>query len=217
MRLVTLPGVFRPPSDSWFFVETLRERGHAHDASVLDVFTGSGVLAVAAALAGARAVTAVDVSRRALVSARLNARLNGRRVRALRGDIFEPVRGERFGLVLANPPYVPGATDELPASGRARAWEGGRDGRLLVDRFCEGVAGHLEAGGTALMVHSSLTGEEESLAALRSAGLAAEVIARSRGGFGPIVAARAELLEERGLVAPGDRSEELLVIEAVKL
>ena len=216
MRLVTLPGVFCPPSDSWLLVDTLRKRGHARGASVLDVFTGSGVVAVAAGLAGAREVTAVDVSRRAAASAWLNARLNGTRVQALRGDVFEPVRGRRYNLVLANPPYVPGPGRELPARGASRAWEGGPDGRLLVDRFCAGVADHLEPGGTALMVHSSLTGEAESLSALRQAGLTAEVVARQRGGFGPIVAARADFLEARGLVDPGERTEEVLVIEAVR-
>ena len=56
--------------------------------------------------------------------------LNGVKVRALRGDMLAPVDGEQFDLVLANPPYVPGASDHLPPdSGPSRAWEGGRDGR----------------------------------------------------------------------------------------
>ncbi|HEX8052467.1 MAG TPA: 50S ribosomal protein L11 methyltransferase, partial [Thermoleophilaceae bacterium] len=75
MRLLRLPGVFKPPSDSWLLARAMRDRGLARDARVLDVFTGSGVLAVAAALAGAREVTAVDVSRRAALCARVNGRL----------------------------------------------------------------------------------------------------------------------------------------------
>lgn len=179
---------------------------------MLDVFTGSGVLAVAAGLAGAREVTAVDVSRRAALCARVNGRLNGTRVRGLHGDLFGSVAGERFDLITANPPYVPSEHDELPQAGAARAWEGGRDGRLLVDRFSAGVAEHLEPGGTVLMVVSSLTGERETLDALRAGGLEPEVVARELGPLGPLVSARAELLERRGLLAPGEREEEMLVI-----
>lgn len=213
MRLVTLPGVFRPPSDSWLVVDTLREHDLARGRSVLDVFTGSGVLAVAAALGGAREVTAIDLSRRAVLTTRLNARLNGVRVEALRGDIFRPVDGRRFDLIVANPPYVPSESDEVPARGAARAWEAGRDGRALLNRFCPAVAAHLSDGGRVLIVQSSLSGERETLAALAQAGLQAEVFVRRRGGLGPIVAARAESLEARGLLAPGEREEDVLVIQ----
>lgn len=212
MRLLRLPGVFKPPSDAWLLVRVMRERGLARDARVLDVFTGSGVLAVAATQAGARSVTAVDVSRRAVLTARVNGALNGRRVRALRGDVLEPVRGRRFDLITANPPYVPG--ESVPAGGRARAWEGGRDGRVFVDRLAASAADHLERGGALLMVVSSLTGEDETLGALRAGGLRPEVVARERGPLGPLVSARAELLERRGLLAPGEREEEMLVILA---
>ncbi|HMC07124.1 MAG TPA: HemK2/MTQ2 family protein methyltransferase [Solirubrobacterales bacterium] len=212
MRTVTLPGVLRPPSDCWLLVSVVREHRLARDATVLDVFTGSGALGVAAALDGARAVTATDVSRRAVLNSRLNARLNGVRIRALRGDLFEPVRGERFDLILANPPYVPGESDELPTRGPARAWEGGVDGRALLDRFGAGVADHLTPGGSVLIVHSSLAGERATVDCLAGSGLEAEVVARRKGPLGPIGSARAELLERRALLAPGERREELVVI-----
>ena len=206
--------MFKPPSDSWLLVDVMRARGLARGAHVLDVFTGSGVLAVAAGREGARSVTAIDVSRRAALCARVNGRLNGTRVRALRGDLFEPVAGERFDLITANPPYVPSLADELPDAGAERAWEGGPEGRVLVDRFSARVRAHLAPGGTVLMVVSSLTGEAETLATLRGGGLEPEVAARHRGPLGPIVSARAETLERRGLLAPGQREEEMLVIVA---
>ncbi len=55
---------------------------------MLDVCTGSGALAIASWLAGAGHVTAVDASRRAVLGARLNARLNRASVRVLRGDLY---------------------------------------------------------------------------------------------------------------------------------
>jgi release factor glutamine methyltransferase len=209
---VRLPGVFRPPSDAWLLVRVMRERGLAEGARVLDVFTGSGVLAVAAARAGAREVTAVDISRRAVLSARINGALRGTRIRGRRGDVFEPVRDQRFDLITANPPYVPG--EAVPAAGRARAWEGGPHGRFFVDRLAAGATDHLEPGGTLLMVVSSLIGEDETLASLRSGGLEPEVLARERGPLGPLVSERAEALERRGILAPGEREEEMLVIGA---
>jgi release factor glutamine methyltransferase len=216
VRIITLPGVLRPPSDCWLLADVMRERRLAHGRTVLDVFTGTGALAVAAALDGARAVSAVDVSRRAVLNARINARLNGVRVRALRGDLFAPVTGERFDLIVANPPYVPSASDELPGRGAARAWEAGTDGRALLDRLCADAADHLAPGGDVLVVHSSLSGEDATLDRLAATGLSTEVVARQRGPLGPLVAARAELLERRGLLAPGQRDEELVVIRAAQ-
>jgi release factor glutamine methyltransferase len=212
VRLLRLPGIFKPPSDAWLLVRVIRERGLAEGARVLDVFTGTGVLAIAAAQAGAQSVTAIDISRRAVLCAAVNGRLNRTRVRAVRGDLFEPVTGERFDLITANPPYVPG--DEVPASGAARAWEGGSTGRALVDRLAAEAADHLTPGGTLLMVVSSLTGEEETLAALRAGHLEPAILARERGPLGPLVSARAEELERRGLLKPGRRDEDMLVIAA---
>jgi len=212
MRIVVLPGVLRPPSDCHLLIEVMRERRLAAGAAVLDVFTGSGALAVASGLAGARTVTAVDISRRAVLNSRLNAALNRVRVRAKRGDLFGPVADDRFDLILANPPYIPSESDELPTRGAARAWDAGTDGRALLDRLCAEAAPRLAPGGSLLIVQSSLVGEEATLKLLAAAGLTAGVVARRHGQLGPIVQARADMLERRGILEPGQRSEELLVI-----
>lgn len=190
----------------------MRERGLASGARVLELFTGSGAIAVAAAREGAREVTAVDVSRRALLSAWVNARRSGARLRLRRGDLFAPVAGERFDLILANPPYVPSPDDVLPRSGAARAWEGGEDGRLLLDRLCAEAPAHLAPGGTLLLVQSSICGEQATLDRLRAGGLQAGRLAAQRGPLGPLMRERAPLLEARGLLEPGQREEELLVL-----
>lgn len=216
MRIVTVPGVFQPRSDARLLATAMRARGLASGARVLDLFTGSGVLAAAAAREGAREVVAVDVSRRALWAARRTARRNGvaARVRTRRGDLLAPVAGERFDLILANPPYVPSASDSPAAASARRAWEAGADGRLLIDRLCAQAPDHLARGGALLLVQSSLCGERETLARLEAAGLPAAVIVRERGPLGPLMHAQAPRLEARGLLAPGAREEELLVIAA---
>jgi release factor glutamine methyltransferase len=211
MRVMTLPGVFRPRPDSWMLARHLCARLRP-GASVLDVCTGSGAIAVAAAGAGAGAVTAIDVSRRSVMTVRINARLNGVRVRALRGDLFAPVAGERFDFIVSNPPYLPAEDDALPSRGPERAWDAGTDGRVLLDRVCAAAAAHLNPGGIVMLVHSNLIGLEPTVAALERSGLSVDVLERRRGPLGPLLTARAPLLEARGLLAPGKREEEIVVV-----
>jgi release factor glutamine methyltransferase len=211
VRLVTLPGVFRPISDSRLLASVMGEH-LVPGATVLDLCTGSGALAVCAALGGAGDVTAVDVSRRAVLAARLNARLNGVRVRALRGSLFEPVGDRRFDLVVANPPYVPADGDDLPRRGRARAWDAGRDGRALLDRLLDEAPAHLAPGGAVLVTHSSVIGEEATVRRLAAGVAEVDVVARRTGALGPLLSARTEALERRGLLRRGQRHEDVLVI-----
>jgi release factor glutamine methyltransferase len=213
VRIVTVPGVFKPIVDTWMLAERMRGDPSLAGGEVLDLCTGSGALAVAAALSGARRVTAVDLSRRSVLTARLNARLNGVRVRARRGDLFGPLNGERFDLIVSNPPYVPSVSDEFPERGLERAWEGGREGRALLDRICSEAARRLRPSGAVLLVHSSLCGERATLEGLSSSGLEARVAVRRKGRLGPLMSARAAELERRGLLGAGVREEELLVIE----
>jgi release factor glutamine methyltransferase len=177
---------------------------------VLDLCTGSGVLAVAAGLAGARSVTAVDVSRRAVLTARLNGLLNGVRVRARRGDLLDAVPGERFDVIVANPPYLPALQDD--PRGLMRATEAGPDGRRFVDRLIDAAPERLAPGGVLLVVHSSINGVEPSLERLERSGLEPDVAAAHRGPLGPILTRRAPVLEDRGLLDRGEREEEVVVV-----
>lgn len=211
-RLVTLPGVFRPISDSRFLADVLREQTLPQSARALDLCTGSGILAVTAALRGASDVTAVDVSHRAVWTVRMNARLNGVRVRALRGDLFGPVAGRTFDAIVSNPPYVPGDDDALPTSGPQRAWQAGRDGRLVLDRIVRQAPEHLRPGGFVLLVHSSILGTERTCSDLEAAGLEAEVVARRRGPLGPLMLARVQALEQHGMLARGQRHEDVVIV-----
>ncbi|MEU1508136.1 HemK2/MTQ2 family protein methyltransferase [Kitasatospora sp. NPDC005748] len=209
------PGVYRAQEDTDLLISSLgRERLREGD-EVLDIGTGTGAVALAAAGTGAR-VTAIDVSRRALATAWLNGALNGRRIRVRHGDLVEPVRGRRFDLIVSNPPYVPAADDALPTHGAARAWDAGHDGRALLDRICRDAPRVLAPGGILLLVHSSLCGVEASCRALARAGLRTGVVARRRLAFGPVMSARADWFEEQGLIAPGVRHEELAVIRGVR-
>lgn len=182
-------------------------------STVLDLCTGSGLVAVRAALSGAQ-VVAADVSWRALISTRLNARLNGVRVRTRRGDLFAAVPGERFDLIVTNPPYLP-SREEPPARGLARAWEAGPSGRLFIDRICAQAPEHLNPGGVLLLLHSSLCGEQASVESLRERGLETSVVLRNRGPLGELVSARSGWLRQQGLLGAEDH-EEVIVIRACR-
>jgi len=109
---------------------------------VLDLCTGSGALAVLAAHAFPKAtIDATELSAHALEVARRNVEESGfaSRIRLLQGDLFEPVGGERYDLILANPPYVDAeGMAALPREYRhepALALAGGPDGLAIIRRI----------------------------------------------------------------------------------
>lgn len=213
MTSLVLPGVYAPQDDTGLLADALDDEPLPPGAHVLDVGTGSGELALRAAARGAR-VTAVDVSWRAVCTARLNALRAGAPVRIRRGDLFGPVRGQRFDLIVTNPPYVPAPADGRARRGPARAWDAGGDGRLLLDRICREGPGRLRPGGVLLIVQSALSDPDRTLSLLREAGLKASVVRRRRIGFGPVLRERAAWLRARGLLAADEQSEELVVVRA---
>jgi release factor glutamine methyltransferase len=123
--------------------------------------------------------------------------------------------------VVCNPPYVPhdpsvDAAQLLPYIGPARAWDAGNDGRLVLDPLCATAPQLLVGGGTLLLVQSEFAEPRQTLAALASAGMDAEVVAYQWIPFGPVLTSRADWLEETGRLEPCRREEELLVIRADK-
>ncbi|MGW2473839.1 HemK2/MTQ2 family protein methyltransferase [Streptomyces sp. NPDC001665] len=212
-RLWTLPGVYAPQADTHLLARALQAEGPAAGMDVLDVCTGSGALALLAARSGAR-VSAIDISRRAVLTTRLNAARAGHRVRVLRGDLTGPVLGRRFHLIVSNPPYVPAPQGRVRAHGPEVAWDAGLCGRQALDRICAHAHDALHPNGVLLLVHSGLCGAEETLARLTASGLRAAVASRSSVPFGPVMTARLPWLRARGLLGPRDDTEELVVIRA---
>jgi SAM-dependent methyltransferase len=123
--------------------------------SALDLCTGSGVQAFLTARHAAR-VVAVDINPRALNFAAFGARLNGIvNVEVREGDLFDPVGGERFDLLLANPPYV-----VSPETGLLFR-DGGLPGDSFSERLVRCAPDFLEQGGYAhLVVNWAHRGDE---------------------------------------------------------
>ncbi len=168
--LVVLPEVFNP---AVYRTGTLLARAVAAwtprggEVRVLDLGTGSGVGSVFAARRGFRAV-AVDLNPEAVRCARINALLHHleERIEVRQGDLFSPVAGERFDLVLFNPPFFHGE----PAGDLDRAWRG----TDVLERFAAGLPDALTPDGTALLCLSTDGDGDALLAALRGGGFGIE-------------------------------------------
>lgn len=210
MIVVRAPGVYRPQADTWLLARALRELPVLRGGRVLEVCAGTGVVTLAAARAGARSVTAVDVSRPALLSTWLNCRMRGIAVELVHGDFATALRLPRFDVVLANPPYVPAG--QLTGQGPALAWDAGPSGRSVLDRLCATLPELLTEGGVGLIVHSTISDPDRSLTQLRDRGAQARVVIEGTVPFGPVLRARARWLAARGLIAPGQTDERLVVI-----
>jgi ribosomal protein L3 glutamine methyltransferase len=123
-------------------------------ASVLDLCTGGGSLAILAARVFPNAlVVGADLSPEALQVARRNVEEHGLtdRIALRQGDLFAPVKTQRYDLILANPPYVDAGTiAEFPPEYAAEpriAHAGGADGLDIVRRIVREAPPHLTPGG----------------------------------------------------------------------
>lgn len=151
--------VLVPRPDTETLVETALALAPAA-TTVLDLCTGSGVIAVSLAhdLPAAH-VVATDLSPQAAAIARKNADRNavGGRVDVRVGDLFAPVRGEQFELVASNPPYI--ATSVLSTlSAEVKrepplALDGGATGLAFYERIAAAAAAHLTPAGLLVLEH----------------------------------------------------------------
>jgi release factor glutamine methyltransferase len=154
------PAVLIPrPETETLVLEALRLLKPLDAPRVLDLGTGSGCIAVSLAKQHKAArVTAVDISPAALAVAAGNAAKHGvaDRIGFLEGDLFAPVAGQTFDVIVSNPPYIahaefptldPGVRDYEPRP----ALDGGPDGLDVYRRLAAAAAGFLAPGGTILV------------------------------------------------------------------
>lgn len=162
--LVVLPDVFNPRvfGSSDCLVRAVRQAAPAA-RRVLELGTGTGVNAIAAAMLGCD-VVATDINPAAVRCARMNVVMHAldARVDVRQGDLFAPVQGEVFDLVLFNPPFF----DGTPTSALDRAWRS----TDVLERFGAGLDAALAPGGLALVVVSSHGGQRRTIDALERGG-----------------------------------------------
>jgi release factor glutamine methyltransferase len=166
LRIVVLPEVFNPVRmrSGEFLASVIDSDLIGHPHRVLDMGTGSGVCAVIAARR-AQQVVAVDINTAAVRCAQLNARRNrsAHKLDVRQGDLFAPVAGERFDLILFNPPFLLGA----PQSNYDRAWRSVD----VVPRFAACLGQHLNPGGKALVLLSTYGNSTQMISHFSQSGM----------------------------------------------
>jgi release factor glutamine methyltransferase len=183
--------VLIPRPETELLVELAARRAEALERpGLVDLGTGSGIVAILLALRCPRAaVTAVEVSAAALGVARANAARHGVRVRFLEGDWYASLGGERFELIVSNPPYVAAGDPHLGRNGlpfepRRALTDGveGGDGLACVRRVVAGASRHLYPGGWLLVEHG-YDQAHEVRALLRAAGFGEVASWRDEAGI----------------------------------
>ncbi len=165
LPLIVTPDVLVPRPETELLVEhALGLLPNDEPRSVLDLGTGSGAIALAIASERPRVrITGVDVSSKALAVAQANAlELGFGHIEWRSGSWFEPVRGEYFDVIVANPPYVASgdpALQQLTAE-PSLALAPGPTGFEALSAIIDDAAGHLNPTGWLLLEHGSTQGGE---------------------------------------------------------
>jgi len=145
------PDVYNPSDDSYLLLKVVEL---SPDGSLLEVGTGTGLVAVHAAKLGAK-VTAVDINPHAVDCAKRNAARNNVRLEVVHGDLFDKIPGS-FDVIAFNPPYLPG--EPTSTTWIEKAWSGGEEGSEVAVRFLRDAWRHLNPGGRIYMILSSVGG-----------------------------------------------------------
>lgn len=163
------PDVYEPADDTFLLLHAVEREPPGR---LLEVGTGVGLVAIAAARAGHR-VTATDRNPLALRFARRNGQKNNVHIDWARSDLLRGLRLGRFDTVAFNPPYLPTALHERVPGPLNWAFDGGLHGRRVLEQFLQQIPA---AAPRILIVTSTLQGPTELDSLFRSHGLSAQPI-----------------------------------------
>ncbi|MEW5955881.1 MAG: HemK2/MTQ2 family protein methyltransferase, partial [Candidatus Micrarchaeota archaeon] len=176
--------VYEPREDSFLLAEAVKKFARG---KFLEVGTGSGLSAIVAARKNrVESVVAVDSSACALKAAEKNASTNGvaEKIVFKKSNLFSAVKG-KFDCIAFNPPYLPSDSADRTRGSLRKAWEGGKTGRAVLDKFLRTVRVHLKPKGRVLLLNSSLSssrgegdGNDETRAALEKLGFRVRVVGK---------------------------------------
>ncbi len=138
--------IYSPSDDSYLFAETIKK--YAKNKSLLDIGSGSGIIAETALKAGAKSVLASDINPESIKL------LKSKGVPAVKSDLFSKIKG-KFDIITFNPPYLP--QDKREDKESRRATTGGKEGDETIIKFLKQVKSHLNNNGFILIIMSNLT------------------------------------------------------------
>ena len=176
--------VYIPSDDTFLLAKNLEIK---EGQSVLEIGTGSGLVSMYASLL-TDDVTATDINYNALELAEKNFKLNNINTIKLEfGDLFEPVKDKKFDVILFNTPYLPTDSDDIINDDLNYAFDGGLDGRKVIDRFINQVSNHLNDKGIVQIIQSSLSDNDRTLDMFDRNGFVAEIAESEKFFFEEIV------------------------------
>ena len=185
LEIKTMPGIYEPADDSYLLIEiTDVKKGQR----VLDMGTGSGIVALHCSAAGCRA-TAADINPDAVRCTKENFLRNKLKITIVESDLFEKIHG-RFDIMAFNPPYLPADGDGADD----RAWTGGKIGHELFAEFLAGAKGHLADGGVIYGIATSIAFPGGDLKGLRDCGYSVEMISSRKSFFEELYGLRLKML-----------------------
>lgn len=183
--------VYPPAEDTFLFIDNLEVK---EDDKVLEIGVGTGIVSIKAAMS-AKTVIGVDINPHAIKCAQENAKLNNiENFTVIESDLFENIK-EKFDLILFNTPYLPVTDDEhLDDDDYSKAWDGGADGRSVIDRFLKDAKKYLKDDGRIQLIQSSLSNNEKTLKYLNENGYRASIGAVEHQFFEDITLINAKLI-----------------------
>lgn len=159
--------IYAPSDDSYLLAEAIKK--YTKNKSVLDIGSGSGIIAEAAIKSGCSSILASDINQESIKL------LKSKNIKAVKSDLFSKIKG-KFDIIAFNPPYLP--EDKREDKYSRQATTGGKRGDEIILRFIKQSKSHLNKDGFILLLLSSLTPKERIISLLKTKKFKYKIIAQ---------------------------------------